>query len=202
MVRPAQFPWASVLIVAGGLLIGLAAGLIVFYGLPASAPAQSAVSLPTQPGAAATVMPAPAPVVGAPAPDFTLADLSGASVSLAGYKGQVVVLNFWATWCPPCKVEMPTLEQHYTDYMAQGLVVVGVEAGESKAEVQAFATNQRLTFPILPDEKATVTDMYRVSALPTTFVIDRQGLIVQQHLGMMTETQVDGYLAELGLKKP
>jgi peroxiredoxin len=200
MVRPAQFPWASVLIVAGGLLIGLAVGLVVFYGLPA--PAHSAVFLPTQSGAAAVTLPAPAPVVGAPAPDFTLADLSGASVSLAGYQGQVVLLNFWATWCPPCKLEMPTLQQHYVDYKAQGLVVVGVEAGEPKAEVQAFATDQRLTFPILPDEKTTVTDMYRVSALPTTFVIDRQGLIVQQHLGMMTDTQVDGYLTELGLKKP
>jgi peroxiredoxin len=202
VARRAQFPWASALIVVGGLLIGLAAGLIVFYGVPHSTTASSAAPAPAQPGLTGVALPAPAPVVGAPAPDFTLTDLSGASVSLSGYKGQPVLLNFWATWCPPCKLEMPTLQQHYTDYKAQGLVVVGVEAGEPRSEVQAFATDQRLTFPILPDEKSTVTDMYRVSALPTTFVIDRQGMIVQQHMGMMTEAQVDEYLAELGLKKP
>ena len=203
MARRAQFPWASVLIVMGGLLIGLAAGLILFYGTPPATTAKSAapaLAQPLQTGAAPP--PAPAPVVGAPAPDFTLADLSGASVSLSDYKGQVVLLNFWATWCPPCKLEMPTLQQHFVDYKAQGLMVVGVEAGEPKADVESFATDQRLTFPILPDEKSTVTDMYRVSALPTTFVVDRQGVIVQQHLGMMTEAQVDGYLADLGLKKP
>jgi len=200
MVRPAQFPWASVLIVLGGLLIGLAAGLIAFYGAPARGSAGGAVPLPTPRGA--TPLPAPAAVVGAPAPDFTLADLSGHSVSLSGFKGQVVLLNFWATWCPPCKLEMPTLQQHSVDYKDQGLVVVGVEAGEPKADVQDFANNLRLTFPILPDEKATVTDMYRVTALPTTFIIDRQGIIVQQAMGMLSSEQVDGYLAQLGLKKP
>jgi peroxiredoxin len=128
--------------------------------------------------------------------------LSGTPVSLSGYKGKVVLLNFWATWCPPCRQEMPTLQKHYTDYEAQGLVVVGVEAGEPKAEVQDFVTEQHLTFPVLPDEKTTVTDMYRVSALPTTFVIDREGVIVRQHRGMMTEAQVDSYLSEAGFKKP
>jgi peroxiredoxin len=198
----ARFPWASVLIVFGGLLIGLAAGLFVFYGAPASTAALGSASLVTRPAAAGVALPAPAPVVGAPAPDFTLADFSGAQVSLSSYKGQVVLLNFWATWCGPCKIEMPTLQQHYTDYRAQGLVVVGVEAGEPKAEVQAFATAQHLSFPILPDEKSTVTDMYRVTALPTTFLIDRQGVILRQQMGMMSETQLDDYLAEMGLKKP
>ena len=204
MARRAQFPWASALIVLGGLLIGLAVGLVVFYGVPWPTTASGAAPLPAQPGRTDATLPAPAPapVVGAPAPDFTLADLSGASVSLSSFKGQPVLLNFWATWCPPCKLEMPTLQQHYTDYKAQGLVVVGVEAGEPRDEVQAFAQDQRLTFPILPDEKSTVTDMYRVSALPTTFVIDRRGMIVQKHLGMMTEAQVDDYLKQLGLNQP
>jgi peroxiredoxin len=201
------FPWASALIVLGGLLVGLAGGLIVFYSAPPSTAAPAAVKAPTVPAGsvaqpAGAALPAPAPVVGAPAPDFTLADLSGAQVSLASYKGQVVLLNFWATWCPPCKLEMPTLQQHYADYQAQGLMVLGVEAGDPKTDVQDFATQQRLTFPILLDEKAAVTDLYRVDVLPITYLIDRQGVIVQKHTGMMTEAQVDGYLAELGLTKP
>ncbi len=203
MALRARFPWASALIVAGGLLLGLAAGLLIFHGVPASQAVAVASPQPSPRAAAASeTMPAPAPVVGAPAPDFTLADLSGTQVSLSDFKGQVVLLNFWATWCPPCKLEMPTLQQHYVDFKDQGLVVVGVEAGEPKAEVQAFAAEQRLTFPILADEKSAVTDQYRVLALPTTFVIDRQGVIVRQHRGMMDEAQVDEYLAALGLKKP
>ena len=126
----------------------------------------------------------------------------GRSIGVPNFGGKLLVLNFWATWCPPCKLEMPTLQQHYVDFKDQGLVVVGVEAGEPKAEVQAFAAEQQLTFPILPDEKSAVTDQYRVLALPTTFVIDRQGVIVRQHRGMMDEAQVDEYLAALGLKKP
>jgi peroxiredoxin len=203
----ARFPWASALIVLGGLLIGLAGGLLIFYGAPASTLAPSAAAAATAPADVGVAPPAdtaaaPAPVVGAPAPDFTLSDLSGAQVLLSNYKGQVVLLNFWATWCGPCKLEMPTLQRHYVDYQAQGLVVLGVEAGEPKAEVQAFATEQRLSFPVLPDENSTVTDLYRVSALPTTFLIDRQGVIVRQQKGMMDEAQVDGYLIELGFKKP
>ena len=205
MALRARFPWASALIVTGGLLLGLAAGLLIFHGAPASQAVAVASPQPSPRAAAASeTVPAaaPAPVVGAPAPDFTLADVSGTQVSLSDFKGQVVLLNFWATWCPPCKLEMPTLQQHYVDFKDQGLVVVGVEAGEPKAEVQAFAAEQQLTFPILPDEKSAVTDQYRVLALPTTFVIDRQGVIVRQHRGMMDEAQVDEYLAALGLKKP
>lgn len=210
MPRPKQFPWASALIVLGGLLMGLAGGLMVFYSAPAASAVPPVALPPTQPAAgrepasqaSTPVQPAPAPVVGAPAPDFTLTDVSGASVALSDYKGQVVLLNFWATWCPPCKLEMPTLQQHYTDYQAQGLVVVAVEAGEPPAEVQAFAVEQGLSFPVLIDEKTVVTDQYRVVALPTTFVIDRQGVIVRLHKGMMTEAQVDGYLVELGFKVP
>jgi peroxiredoxin len=200
VTQPARFPWASALIVLGGLLLGLAGGLIVFYRAPAAA-------LPSVAGGSQTTarpadLPAPAPVVGAPAPDFSLTDLSGAKVSLSAYKGQVVLLNFWATWCGPCKLEMPTLQQHYLDYQAQGLVVVGVEAGEPAAEVRDYATEQKLSFPILPDEKSTAVDLYRVNVLPTTFLINRQGMIVRQQQGTMTETQIDGYLAEVDLKKP
>jgi cytochrome c biogenesis protein CcmG, thiol:disulfide interchange protein DsbE len=205
VVQPARFPWASALIVLGGLLLGLAGGLIVFYGAPVALrpSATQSAAVGREPPAGTAVGPsAPAPVVGAPAPDFSLKDLSNTEVSLSSYKGQIVLLNFWATWCGPCKLEMPTLQQHYVDYQAQGLVVVGVEAGDPAADVQAFATEQKLTFPILTDEKSTVTDMYRVIALPTTFLIDRQGMIVRQQRGMMSEAQLDGYLAELDFKKP
>ncbi|MGH2523160.1 MAG: redoxin domain-containing protein, partial [Anaerolineales bacterium] len=176
-----------------GLLIGLAAGALIFFGLPA---------LPRLGGGDPSVGPkaTPAPIAGAPAPDFTLDDISGSAVTLSGLKGQVVLINFWATWCGPCRFEMPAIEARYAAHKDQGFTVLAVDADEPAADVSAFAQSLNLTFPVLLDPGAKVNDLYRIRGYPTTFLVDREGLIAKLHIGVMSEAQLEGYLADLGIK--
>jgi len=189
--------WAGWILLGAGLLIGLAAGLVVFYGIPAWPTGGQPVSAAIPGGPAAT--PAPAPVVGAPAPDFTLNDLSGNQVTLSNFRGQVVLINFWATWCGPCLIEMPAIERRYAALKDQGFVVLAIDLDEPITEVSAFVHELGLTFPVLLDPGAAINDLYRVRGLPTSFVVDREGVIQQLHIGLMTEEQLDGYLAKVGL---
>jgi len=195
------------LIVAGGLLFGLAVGALVFFSAPTASPSASAPSSSTSQASAvafqsANPVSAPPPAVGAPAADFSLADVSGQTVKLSDFKGQVVLLNFWATWCGPCQLEMPTIEKTYEAWKAQGLAVVAVEVGDPLPDVQSFANQNRLTFRVLWDEKATVSNLYQISVLPTSFVIDREGKITQQEIGMLSDSGLQGYLTAAGLNKP
>ena len=132
--------------------------------------------------------------------DFTLETLDGQTVSLADYQGKVVLLNFWATWCPPCELEMPDLQKAYEKYEEQGLVVLAVNAGEPAPTVQAFVTKLGLTFPILMDARGQVGAQYRASGLPMSLVVDREGIIRARHLGYLSAGQLDKYLARVGLE--
>ena len=189
--------WAGWILLGAGLLIGLAAGLVVFYGIPAWPTGGQPVSAAIPGGPTAT--PAPAPVVGAPAPDFTLNDLSGNQVTLSSFRGQVVLINFWATWCGPCLIEMPAIERRYEALKDKGFAVLAVDDDEAITDVSAFTHELDLTFLVLLDPGAMVNDLYRVRGLPTSFVVDREGVIQQLHIGLMTEEQLDGYLAKVGL---
>ena len=113
------------------------------------------------------------------APDFTLATLDGSTVRLADLRGKVVLLNFWATWCPPCKAEMPDLDALQRIYgESQGLVVLGINLQEDAGTVASFVQERNLSFPVLLDTDGTVTSgLYQVRPLPTSFIIDRQGYI-------------------------
>ncbi|OHD20714.1 MAG: hypothetical protein A2064_09670 [Spirochaetes bacterium GWB1_66_5] len=107
--------------------------------------------------------------------DFTLSDLSGKKVSLSQYRGKLVFLNFWATWCPPCRAEMPSMERLYQKLKGQGLVVLGVDLQEDAKSVQKFVEEHKLTFPILLDSDGRVGTTYGARSIPTTYIIGRDG---------------------------
>jgi len=109
------------------------------------------------------------------APELTLADLQGNPVSLADYHGQVVLVNNWATWCPPCKEEMPALQAYYDAHRNQGFTIVAIEAGQPVAEVADFVQDYGLTFPVWTDERLLATAAFRNPGLPSSYLIDSNG---------------------------
>ncbi len=118
------------------------------------------------------------------APEFILKDVSGKQVSLSSFKGKVVVLNFWATWCPPCREEIPSLDELYKRFRNKGLVVLAVSLDPSASSVGNFLQRHPVGFPMLFDEKRNVTkSLYKVFSLPTTFLIDKKGNIAQKYFG-------------------
>lgn len=126
------------------------------------------------------------------APDFHLLAIDGSTVSLGDLRGQVVLLNFWATWCPPCKAEMPDLDALYREHKSQrNFVVLGVDAEESQAEVGAFARSHDVTFPLLLDSDGKVTDgLYVIRSLPTSMIIDRDGRIRDVWAGRLPKATI------------
>ncbi|PWH15555.1 MAG: TlpA family protein disulfide reductase [Anaerolineae bacterium] len=135
----------------------------------------------------------PAPQKGFTAPNFTLETTDGETITLAALRGQAVILNFWASWCPPCRAEMPTLQALHERYGAD-LVLLGINASTQDNLPKAYQliAELNLTFPILLDSSGAVVRAYRVFSLPTTFFIDRQGVI--------REVVVGGPLSEAGLR--
>jgi peroxiredoxin len=118
------------------------------------------------------------------APEFTLPDINGKKVSLSDFKGKVILLNFWATWCGPCTGEMPSLNNLYAAFKNEGFVVLAVSIDPSERAVQSFVSAKGITFPVLMDpDKEAYFDLYAVFALPTSFLIDRKGMIVAKILG-------------------
>jgi DsbE subfamily thiol:disulfide oxidoreductase len=127
-----------------------------------------------------------APVIGHPAPDFALTTLEGEKFQLSTQRGTPVVLNFWATWCPPCRAELPELKaasERYADQVA----IVGINQAEAPATVAKFAQDVGLTFRVPLDQQGAVSRVYGVRSLPTTFFIDRSGIIRQIQNGPLTE---------------
>ncbi len=125
---------------------------------------------------------------GEQAPDFTLNGLDGTPVSLSDFKGKMVVLNFWASWCPPCRVEMPHMQRFYEEYVDKNVVVLGINltSTEKSADAaQSFVEEQELSFPVLLDSKGDAMDTFRIVAYPTTYIIDDEGVIQQVFQGAM-----------------
>jgi cytochrome c biogenesis protein CcmG/thiol:disulfide interchange protein DsbE len=158
----------AVLLISGG-------AWILFRGMKGSSPnARSA---------------APTPLAEA-APEFTLQTLDGQSVRLSDYRGQVVLLNTWATWCPPCRAEMPDLEAYYRQHGRDGFVVLAVNNQESPGTVAAFLGEHDFTFPILLDPEGVVIREYGVLGLPTSFFIDRDGTMRGVWSGQLTPARL------------
>jgi thiol-disulfide isomerase/thioredoxin len=118
-----------------------------------------------------------------PIMDFTLPTLDGKNVTLSALKGSVVFLNFWATWCPPCRAEMPSMEVLYQRYRGKGLVFLAVDIGEERGDVAEFMDTLGLSFPAALDSSGSVGGRYGVRGIPTTFIIDRQGQIILSTVG-------------------
>lgn len=132
------------------------------------------------PATAANASQQPAsPRQGFAAPDFTLELLGGGEVTLSELRGKPVVVNLWASWCPPCRAEMPAIQKVYQDYQDLGLVVLGVNTTnqDNEADAAAFVRQYGLTFPIPLDRDGSVSARYELRGLPTTFFIDRKGMI-------------------------
>ncbi|MBM7869138.1 thiol-disulfide isomerase/thioredoxin [Clostridium pascui] len=126
--------------------------------------------------------------------DFKLKDLTGKEVSLSDYKGKKVFLNFWATWCSPCKAEMPEMEKLYQETKNSDLVILAVNLDEEKDTVQKFINSNKYNFPVLLDTGNIVAGKYEVVSIPTSFFIDEEGNIVDKHIGAMTIEDMKNYI--------
>ena len=133
-----------------------------------------------------------------PAPDLTLNDTQGVSRSLADYRGQVVLVNLWATWCPPCKEEMPTLQAFYNKHKENGFVIIAVNDGDPTADVLQFVKDYRLTFPVWLDPTYIATEKaFHTLNLPTSFVIGRDGTIQLTWVGGIDAEMLDKHVTPL-----
>lgn len=175
------------LFLLAGLALGVVLGLFIYYGGPGAVLDRSeGQSVP--------------PAIGSPVEDFRLETIDGKEVVLSELSGRPVLINFWATWCPPCRDEMPLLEQTAQRYSDQ-LVVVGVDYAEDRQTVDRFVQEMKIQFPIVLDEDGAVADRYFVRSFPVSFFVDADGILRAQHVGGLNEILVDTYLGTIGLKQ-
>ena len=121
---------------------------------------------------------------GVPAPNFSLPDLEGKKVSLTDFKGKVVLLNIWATWCAPCVEEMPSMEKLYQELKGEDFELLAISVDESGAEaVKPFLEKHKLGFPVLLDTKGEIKNLYQATGIPESFIIDKEGMIVEKIVG-------------------
>ena len=136
--------------------------------------------------------------VGESAPDFTLQSVDGATHTLGDYRGQIVFINFWATWCPTCESEMPAIETAYETYESEGFVVLGINVGDPSGPILDFQDEESLTFPLLMDSDGAVADSYSVLAFPTSVLVDQGGIIQRVYYGPVSsvtlETDIEALL--------
>jgi peroxiredoxin len=141
----------------------------------------------------------PAALAGQPAPSFAVPQLSGGSSELVQHRGRIVVMNLWATWCPPCRAEMPDLQRLYETYKNRNVDVLGVDQGESAVRVAAFAKSLGIHYPILLDHNQQYGRVYAALGLPTTVIVDPQGVVSRAFDGPLSYPQmVDAITPLLG----
>ena len=131
------------------------------------------------------------------APELTLTDLSGKAVSLKDHLGSVVLVNLWATWCPPCKEELPSLQAFYEKHKENGFVLIGIDQEETLDVVAPFVAEYRLTFPVWLDEHYLAERVFKTSSLPTSFVIDRGGTVRLTWVGGVDKEFLEKYVIKI-----
>ena len=132
-----------------------------------------------------------------PAPELALENVNGGTESLADFSGQVLLLNNWATWCPPCKAEMPTLKKFHDAHSAEGFTIIAVEAGDGKEEVLQFANSLGLTFPIWLDPEGAALNAFKNGSLPNSYVIDRSGTVRYAWTGEISLAMLEKFVTPL-----
>ncbi|NIP43924.1 MAG: redoxin domain-containing protein [Gammaproteobacteria bacterium] len=178
--------------IAGGL-IGIGIGVIIAFVL------LGINLLPRTAQPSNTLVGNHALQIGEPAPEFELQSSDGESISLGDYSGSVVLINFWATWCAPCELEMPDIEEKYKEYNPE-FKVIAVNFDEPAKDVDAFVDELGLTFDVVLDPGSVVQELYRVRGYPTSYFVDQDGILRFQHIGIMTMGQLEEYLDKLGLQ--
>jgi peroxiredoxin len=128
------------------------------------------------------------------APELALENLAGEPESLEDYLGEVVLLNLWATWCPPCKAELPVLQEYYEEHRADGFVILGVDSQEKPEVVESFITTTDVTYPIWIDEKGKAGEAFSSFSLPTSFVIDREGTVRLAWTGAISKAMLEKHV--------
>lgn len=172
----------------GALMLG-AVALTIWAAKPVEAPASSAVG-------STSGVPAPAKV-NFVAPDLLLKNLQGDTVSLSDYRGKIVLVNNWATWCPPCKAEMPDLQAYYEKHAADDLALLAINAGDSAADVVQFAEAYGLTFEVLLDPNNQAVRAFKNTGLPSTYLIDRDGTVRYAWLGALNQAALEEFVTPL-----
>lgn len=134
------------------------------------------------------------------APDFTLSSLDGESISLSDYAGQPVLINFWASWCPPCRDEFPALVRAYEAHAADGLEILGVTYNDQPDLARKFVDDSDAEWPILSDPDHLAWDAYSPVGPPTSYFVDADGVVQRVHIGAVSDEQLSDYLATVGLQ--
>jgi len=140
-------------------------------------------------------------LAGKAAADFKLNSMDGKEFSLSALRGKVVLIDFWASWCMPCRKDMPALEKIYGDFRSSGLVMIGMDAGEDQDTVSKFLQQTKLSYPIVLAGEMNVLESYSVTAFPTLVLIDREGNIALYHVGSGSEAELRAALAKLGFSR-
>ena len=138
-----------------------------------------------------------APVEGSMAPDFELETIDGEKTKLSDHQGETLLVNFWATWCPPCRKEIPDLQKLYDNKDVEILAVNMTDTEESESQVKDFVKEYDMTFPVLMDKESDVGMTYQIPAYPTTYIIDEEGRIQFVAMGAMDYEQMEKYLEEI-----
>jgi peroxiredoxin len=142
-----------------------------------------------------------APKVGEEAPDFSLKDMSGKAVALSSLRGKPLIINFWATWCTPCRTEMPAMQKAYDKYKEQGLAVLAVNERESEGEINAFKDQLKLNLLIVQDADGRIADKYGIRGMPSTIFVDSKGVISSISVGgPLTLDYIESQAQILGVK--